>query len=109
LNKISKSASQSQSESNGTKDTNLKPDDAASCNKDIIQTFLLTVSIEFFRMFDSFNNSQQVVEDIEICFEKFLNDLNSENMNGKKNGKHLKNGHGNEDEPGKFFFYLVFF
>jgi len=104
LTKISKSASQLQSNSNGTKDANLKPDDAAaSCNKDIIQTFLLTVSIEFFRMFDSFNNSQQVVEDIEICFEKFLNDLNSENMNGKKNGKHLKNGHGNEDEPGRFF------
>lgn len=98
LGKISKSTSQIQSEPN---------DELASCNKDVIQTFLLTVSIEFFRMFDSFNNSQQVVEDIEICFEKFLNDQSSEKLNGKKNGKHLKNGHDNEDEPGKCFGILL--
>ena len=104
LDKISKSTNQIQNESNGSKNT----DENASCNKDVIQTFLLTVSIEFFRMFDSFNNSQQVVEDIEICFEKFLNDLSSQSVNGKKNGKHLKNGHGNEDEPGEYFERNVF-
>ena len=110
LAKISKTASQLPSVSNG-KDS-IAINDEPSCNKNVMQTFLLIISIEFFRMFDSFNNSHQVVEDIEICFEKFLNDLNNDGKNGKKNGKHvkcIKNGHGNEDEPGSFLFLLMKF
>ena len=108
LTKISKSAaSQIQSGSSGGAD--------ATCNKDVMQTFLLTISIEFFRMFDTFTNSQQVVEDLEICFEKFSADLSGSQNASKKNGKHVKssgggmqNGHGHnhdhdedDEEPGR--------
>jgi hypothetical protein len=90
LTKISKSTIQIQKDGATTA--------AVTCNLDVMQTFLLTISIEFFRMFDSFNSSQQVIEDIEICFEQFLTDL-SHDQNAKKNGKSVKNGLEDDEEP----------
>ena len=38
---------------------------------DVYQTFVTVVAIEFFRMFDSVKGSKQIVDDIEICMQKF--------------------------------------
>ena len=74
-----------------------------SVNKDVLQTFLLTTSIECFRMFDTFKNSQQTIEDLEICYENFVADLSKANV---KNGKHKKKMPENEEDEGKFVFYF---
>jgi hypothetical protein len=49
--------------------------DSDTLNKDVLETFFIITSIECFRMFESFKNSQQAIEDVEICFEKFSNEL----------------------------------
>ena len=60
---------------NGSEHNHHGQPDLAILNKDIYETFFIIISIECFRMFDSFKNSQQAIEDVEICFEKFTNEL----------------------------------
>jgi hypothetical protein len=60
---------------------------------DVYQTFFMVISIEFFRMFDSVKNSKQIVDDIEICMQKFeqeLSPVKGSTPNKKKKSKNFK-------------------
>lgn len=62
----------------------LKKVEAGGEATDVFNTFFMIVTIEFFRMFDSIKNSKQVVDDIEICVQKFEESLTDKTAKSKK-------------------------
>jgi hypothetical protein len=55
--------------------------------KDTLQTFFIIITVEFFRMFDSTKNSKQVIDDIEMCYKEFADDIQVSDTNAKKSKK----------------------
>lgn len=60
---------------------------------DIIQTFFMVTTFEFFKMFDTFKTSKRVISDLEICTEDFL----AESSTSPKDQK-LKKAPNEDDE-----------
>lgn len=70
-------------------------------NLNVFQTFFMCISIEFFRMFDSIKNTKQTLDDIEICMQKFNDEvvnINTKPKTNKKKNKQKKS----EDEDEEF-------
>ena len=65
---------------------------------DVLQTFFMVTTFEFFKMFDSFRTSKRVICDLEICFQDFLidNSFTQNTKNTKKNKRAAK-----EDDESK--------
>lgn len=57
----------------------------------VVDTFFILTTLEYFRMFDSIRNSQRIITDIEMCFQEFLDSQSSntdKNNNNNKKPKH---------------------
>ncbi|CAF0972902.1 unnamed protein product [Brachionus calyciflorus] len=76
-------------------------------NKIVYQSFFMCVIIEFFRMFDSIKTTKQTLDDIEICVQKFDDELNSKNEKKSKNKKSKKKSSDDEDEDFEWIDVLV--
>jgi hypothetical protein len=63
-------------------------------NIDVYQTFFIVTAIESIRMFDSVKSSKQIIDDIEVCINKFEEELKSTTETAsnkyKKNKKNNK-------------------
>lgn len=55
-----------------------KSTNEATTHCDIIQTFFMVTTFEFFKMFDSFKTSKRVICDLKICIEDFLAESSSD-------------------------------
>lgn len=66
---LKKKNKQEKTQANGFSDENT--------NCDVVQTFFMVTTFEFFKMFDSFKSSKRVIFDLEICIRDY-----SENAKG---------------------------